>query len=144
VANEWDAVLRDSVNSTIASLAAFGDYLRSRGVPLRVVYVPLGIDVDPREVTAGRESLQMAEGQVFESVGLQTELQRELTARGFPFLDPGPTLHADKQTLCNTCENFFYFGHDGHWNARAHGLIAELLEADLRGAGIITGRLSES
>ncbi len=129
--SDWDALTEQSVRTTTQSIMDFSTYLRSKGIELTVVYVPLGIDVDPYECTACRKALSLRDGIFFDDHGLEEFLKRELNSVGVPLLKLLPALTDYKQQRCPDCTNFLYFGNDAHWTADGHKAVASALETDL-------------
>jgi hypothetical protein len=120
----WDAPLKASTADTLASIGAFDRFARSRGVRFSVMYVPLGIDIDAREHTHGREELGLREGTFFEQSGLEQWLSRTLARSGIRFIGLTEPLRSAKASTDPDGSNVLYFAHDGHWTAAAHEVLA--------------------
>ena len=130
---QWPRVLRRSVDDTLTVVVRLNEYLRQRGVALRVTMVPSGFNW-PDELM-GVKDFDASWGQIVEESGVSTDayalsdqglevaVAERLVREGVEWFSLRPAFASAKAAG----SGLLYNEEDGHWNARGHRVVADAL-----------------
>jgi len=120
----WPTQLRQSVDLSESVITRFAeDVARDHG-QLVLVYVPMGMQVGPRECSASRDLYGVGPNAVIEPrSGIQEWLEAMALKHRIEWLDPTDQLRAASAAA----ERPMYLAYDCHWSPTGHERIATIL-----------------
>ncbi|MCS6978313.1 MAG: SGNH/GDSL hydrolase family protein [Gemmatales bacterium] len=115
---------------SLSYLGLMNDLLRQQGIPLVVVVIPLGPQVEPVPVELARRLglRYLADGQRLEHTGYQEMVRRFCHAHDIAVTD----LLDAFQTANPTGKPLLYYSRDQHWTAEGHALAARRIAEELK------------